>query len=98
MAASRPLTAGHLAVTNTGALPGYGTSSKLTVNNGGTLTLDVGGTGWTAGNVSSLIGSNGSGFSSGSVLGIDTTAATSGFSYGYAITGSMGLTNSAKIP
>ena len=36
---------------------------------------------------------NNAGFASGSTLGIDTTGATGGFSYGYAITGSMGLTS-----
>jgi autotransporter-associated beta strand protein len=86
---------GAIAVTSTGALPGYGTSSKITVGSGAMLTLSVGGAGWTHSNVSSLIGANGTGFASSSVLGMDTTGATSGFYYGIgdnALTGSMGLT------
>ena len=84
--------AGILTVTNTGALPNYGAAKNVAVGNGGMLTLPVGGTGWTAGNISSLIVSNGTGFAAGAVLGIDTTNATGGFSYGTAIVGNMGLT------
>jgi autotransporter-associated beta strand protein len=85
--------AGTLAVATTGALPGYGSAAKVAVNNGGMLALSVAGTGWTAGNVNSLISANKGGFAPGSVLGIDTTlAGTGGFSYGSVIAGNMGLT------
>ena len=80
---------GVLAVTNTGALPGYSTASKIAVNSGATLAMSVGGSGWTAGNIGSLLSSNSSGFTLGSALGIDTTNGS--FSYG-AIAGNMGLT------
>ena len=40
--------AGILEVTNTGALPGYNSTSRVQVNNGGTLALSVSGAGWTA--------------------------------------------------
>ena len=86
------VSAGTLAVTMSGGLAGYGVSSMLAVNSGATLALSVGGSGWTANNISSLLSANGGGFVSGSALGIDTTlAGTGGFSYGSAIAGSMGL-------
>ena len=56
------------------------------------LALSVGGTGWTAANIGSLLSANSGGFAPGSAVGIDTTNATSGFSCG-AIAGNMGLTN-----
>ena len=62
------------------------------MDNGGTLTLDVGGSGWTATNVSDMLTANGSGFAVGSTLGLDTTGAASGFTYGTPIAGNMGLT------
>ena len=84
---------GVLAVTNTAALSGYGTASKVTVSNGGMLSLNVGGSGWTATNVGSLLSANSGGFATDSALGLDTSAAgTGGFSFGSAIAGSMGLT------
>ena len=83
---------GTLAVTSPLSLPSSGTTSTLTVNSGATLTLNVGTLAWAASNVSSLLTANSGGFNLGSALGIDTTNATSGFSYGSAIAGSMGLT------
>ena len=83
---------GTLAVTNPAALANYSTTAKVMVNSGATLTLSVGTLAWAASNVNSLVLANSGGFSPGSVLGIDTTGATGGFSDGYAITGSMGLT------
>ena len=86
---------GMLAVTYTGALPGYTTPSMLTINSGATLALSVGGTGWAATDVSTLLANNGAGFNPGSTLGIDTTlAGTGGFTCG-PISGSMGLTKLA---
>ena len=80
------VTAGTLAVTNTGALPGYGTASKVAVSNGATLNL----TGWSSTAINALLSANGGNFASGSTLGIDTTSG--GISHGNVITGSMGLT------
>jgi len=86
------ISTGTLVASKPGALPGYGASGRVVVN-GGTLTLSAGGSGWTEGNIYSLLNANGSGFASGSALGIDTSNATSGFPYEYAIpTLSMGLT------
>lgn len=84
--------AGVLTVASTAALPGYNLASEVAVGGSGTLTVLVGGNGWTASNINSLVGSNRSGFAAGSALGIDTTSATSNFSYGSVISGSMGLT------
>ena len=85
------VSAGTLAVTNTGALPNFGTSGKVTVGNGATLALSVSGsTGWTAANVGSLVTNNSAGFASGAALGFDTT--NGNFSYGSALVGNMGVT------
>ena len=84
---------GVLAVTSTSALPCFSNTSTLTVNNGGMLTLSVGGSGWTAGNINNLLNYHTGSFASGTSLGMDTTlAGTGGFTYGTAISGSMGLT------
>ena len=84
---------GVLAVTSTSALPGYNAPSKVAVGSGGTLVLNMGGSGsWSATNLGTLLSSNGTGFASGSMLGIDTTGAIGGFSCATAISGSMGLT------
>ena len=61
------------------ALPGYGTSGKLSVASGATVAVAVGGTGqWSATNINTLLG-NTSAFASGSILGFDTTGGN--FSY-----------------
>ena len=83
---------GTLVVTNPGALPGYGANGMVMVSSGAMLTLEVGGSGWTDLDVKSLLDHNASGFAVASTLGIDTTGATAGFSYGYSIAGNMGLT------
>ena len=84
---------GLLEVTATSALPGYANASKVSVGNGGTLVLGVGGTGgWTTTNLGSLLTANSNGFTTGSMLGIDTSGGTGSFSYATAISGSMGLT------
>ena len=83
--------AGTLAATNSGAIP-HTTTPTLSVTGGATLALSVGGTGWQAGDVASLVATNYSGFSAGSILGFDTTVAgTGGFSYGNALVGNMGV-------
>ena len=70
------------------ALPGYSTASRITVNNGGTLTVSAG-TDWTATNIYYLLSYNGTGFQSGSTLGIDTTQ---GNFTDWGVYGNMGLT------
>ena len=83
--------AGVLAVASTSALPGYNLASKVAVGASGTLTVLVGRNGWTASNINSLVGSNGSSFAAGRRSGIDTTSATSNFSYGNLFSGNMGF-------
>jgi autotransporter-associated beta strand protein len=69
---------------------GSWTAANITVANGATLALGVGGAGFTSGNVDTIkaIGTASTGFTNGSFLGLDTTLAD--FSYGNAI----GNTNS----
>ena len=82
-----------LEVAGTSSLAQYNTGSRVFVGSSATLALAVGGTsGWSATNINGLLTSNGTGFAVGSTLGIDTTNATSGFSYSNTIGGSMGLT------
>ena len=69
------------------ALPHTSSTSALTVNSGGVVALNVGGSGWQSSDVGSLLTG---GFAPGS-LGIDTTSATTGFSYGNNLSGSMSL-------
>jgi autotransporter-associated beta strand protein len=84
---------GILEVTATSALPGFASGSLVKVSSGGTLVLSMGSGAWTGGNLTSLLTANGSGFSAGSMLGVDTTSSgTSGVLYTSAISGSMGLT------
>ena len=79
---------GTLEATGTASLPGYATSGKITVANGGTLALAVGGSGqFTSGNVDSVLAS--ATFASGSALGLDTTGGN--FAYASNISGSEGL-------
>ncbi len=86
---STAVKAGTLQATSTASLPGYASTGKITVASGGVLAVSAGGSGWTSANIASLLSSNGSGFASGSALGIDTTAGN--FSYGSNIAGSIGL-------
>ena len=83
------VSAGVLAVTNTGALPGYGISTDLTVSANGMLALSAGTAAWSSTAIGNLLVANSSGFASGSALGIDTSIAS--FTYSGAIAGSMGL-------
>ena len=63
------VTGGTLTTTKAAALPGYGTSGKVVVN-GGTLGVQVGGSGWTTAQVDSLLGNA---TKTSGALGIDTT-------------------------
>ena len=83
---------GTLEAGSPGALPGYGTASKLSVTNSATLVLAVGSSGWQSAAVNSLVSTNNGGFAAGTVLGIDTANATGGFTYGNNISGNLGLT------
>jgi fibronectin-binding autotransporter adhesin len=68
------------------ALPGYTTTNSITVASGATAAVNVGGAGeWTSSQIDTLRGNLG--LSSGSGIGIDTTDAPSGFTYGSVITG-----------
>jgi autotransporter-associated beta strand protein len=87
---STAVKAGTLQATSTASLPGYATAGKISVSNGGMLAVSAGGSGWTSANIASLLSSNGSGFASGSALGIDTTPGN--LSYASNIAGSMGVT------
>ena len=56
------------------ALPGYGTSGRLSVAPGAVLALNYGGASdWVSSEVDSLLSQNGTGFASGSALGFDTS-------------------------
>jgi fibronectin-binding autotransporter adhesin len=86
------VTSGTAIITNTGALPSFSTSAaKLTVGNSGTLTLNLGGSGWTATNVGSLLAANSGGFVAGSTLAVDTTNASGVTTFGFTIPGNLGL-------
>jgi autotransporter-associated beta strand protein len=84
------VTAGTLEVASASALPGYATPGEISVAGGAMLAVAVGGSGWTIANIQTLLADNGSGFASGSMLGIDTSNA--GLTYNYSVSGSMGLT------
>ena len=71
-------------------LPGCATPGQITVANGGTLTVAAGGSGWAGGDIGNLLSANGSGFASGSLLQIDTTAG--GVNVGSSFSGNMALT------
>ena len=74
------VTAGMLEVSSTGSLPGYSSAGAVTVADGATLAVMVGGNGWTAPSLASLVSY--ATFAAGGLLGIDTTNATNGtFTY-----------------
>ena len=80
---------GVLQAADTASLPGLATSGQITTANGAVLAVTAGGSGWTSANIATLLTNNGSGFASGSALGINTTSGN--FSYSSNIAGSMGL-------
>ncbi len=82
--------AGILDVGKTASLPGYNTLGKVTVNSAATLAVRAGAASgeWVAADIDTL--RTDATFNSGSFLGIDTTGGN--FSYGSAITGSLGIT------
>jgi fibronectin-binding autotransporter adhesin len=72
------------------SLSGYATPGNVSVASGATLALNVGGTNeWTSANIDTL--RNNATFSSGSILGIDTTNAAGGFNYGSNVGGNLGI-------
>ncbi len=80
---------GTLTALNTASLPGYNTSGKITVDEGGILAVRVGAaTGeWAASDIDTL--RNNVGFNAGSMLGFDTTSGP--YSYGSVIGGTLGV-------
>ena len=90
---------GVLAVAATNNLPGFATNGRVAVNNGGTLALRVGGSGWQATDVTNLLLANSGNFTGVSGLGLDTT--NGNFTFG-PLAGSMGLTklgaNAFRLP
>ena len=87
---STTVNAGTLTVGKTAALPGYNTLGKVTVNSGATLAVRAGAASgeWVAADIDTL--RTDATFNTGSFLAIDTTDGN--FTYGSAITGSLGLT------
>lgn len=86
------IASGTAVFTNPAALSGYSsTAAKLSVGTSGTLVLDVGGSGWTATNVGSLLAANSGSFVAGSTLGVDTTAANGTTTFIFAVAGNLGL-------
>ena len=77
-----------LEAASTSALSRYGTHSSVSVGSGGMLTLAVGGSGWTAGNVGTFLLPMAVASTAGSTLGLDTT--NGNFVYG-GFGGSTGL-------
>ena len=87
------VTSGTAVFTNAGAFPSFSTTAaKLAVGNSGTITVNVGGSGWTAANVGSLLAANSGSFAAGSTLGIDTTNASGTTTFSFNVLGSLGLT------
>lgn len=75
------------------SLAGYGTPGNVSVASGATLLLNVGGASqWTAANIDTLRAN--ATFSTGSLLGLDTTDATSAFTYSSDIGGVLGIRKS----
>jgi autotransporter-associated beta strand protein len=83
------VSAGTLEAAGATALPSYATQGTITVANGATLAVAVGGNGWTSAGIGTLLGRNSGGFAGGSILGIDTSGGS--LSYGSNIAGNMGL-------
>ncbi len=82
--------AGILEAVTTGSLPGYLTGN-VSIASGATLAVAVGGAGqWAASDIDNL--RSDVTFGSGTFLGIDTTSASSGFTYASNIGGVLGLT------
>ena len=89
--------AGILAAATTAALPYFTTGGMITVQSGAMLDLSVAGAGqFQLADVNNLLSSNGSGFTAGSQLGIDTTGGS--LTFATSITGSMGLAKMARTP
>ena len=87
---------GTLDAASPASLPGYDNANEVSVASGGTLAVCAG-TGWNESQIGNLLAANGTnGFATGSMLGLDTTGASSGFTYDDSITGNMGLTKLGK--
>ncbi len=84
------INSGVLQVALAAALPGYAKPGEINVASGATLDISEGHNGWSAASITSLVGSNASGFASGSILDIDTAGV--GLTCNANIAGNMGLT------
>jgi T5SS/PEP-CTERM-associated repeat protein/autotransporter-associated beta strand protein len=88
---STTIYAGALQAKKPASLPNYNSAGSVSVKNGATLAVNVGGSGeWAAGDIDTLRAN--AAFSRGSSLGIDTTNATGDFTYGSDLSGNFGLT------
>ncbi len=74
------------------ALPGFNASGSVIVANAAAVSVEAGGSGWTATNIDAL--ASHAGFITGSALGMDVSAAVGNFSYGSNLAGSEGLVKS----
>ena len=70
---STTVSGGTLEASSINALPGYGANGRLSVANGATLAIGVGGSGWSSTQIDTLLG-NYNAFNTGSFLAFDTTA------------------------
>ena len=91
------ISGGTLVVAGRAVCASYNSASHVIAGSGAMLDLSVGGTGWSGGNVGSLLSANGGGFHAGSTLGLDTTngnCTVGGFggSMGLAVFGANALT------
>src|SRR5206468_8700842 len=83
------VSAGGLSVSQPGALPGYASPGKVSVNSGATLYFSVGnGSDWQPSDLATALSN--ANFASGATLGLDTSDGN--FTYGSAISGNLGLT------
>ena len=85
------INAGILQAKKTVVLPGYNIAGKVVVNDGGTISVNAGGTGeWQPADIQAL--HTNATFNGHSALGIDTTYATTPFTYPNAISRAWGFT------
>ncbi len=89
--------AGTLQALSPSVLPNYSINGKVAVYNGAVLAVNYGGADeWEATNVAALL--QAADFQSGSYIGFYTDNATSGATYGNAITGNIGVVKRGQYP
>ena len=79
---------GTLLATQTASLPYYASAGSVSVANGATLAVQVGGSGWTSANIATLLGTNA--FTAGSGFGISVPSGS------FAYANNIGATQAAK--